>query len=453
MEKKLRMSRRALLQAMGVAGGAAVLAACAPATSQSGGQAPAGDEPAGGSGAPAAAEASGEFSMWVFPLGQDDMASLWQPLITRFASAYPNITPNIELLPWDGRREKMLTAFAGGEAPAMAYVNTDTVSLFGMNGLLLPLDDIIPAEAWDDMAGDLSIGLSWGGKRIMYPCLLLATGELYNKGLCQEIGWDPEKAPYTWDDIRAIGPMAKEKELYTTQLSTADWETFIDRVWQAGGSIFDPDVTKVTLNSDPVVEVVEFYKQQFEEGWVPKEGAVGTGAEASAASTVNHWIDKRSVMSGRGNADITTNTSNQAPDIDYDIVPTVKYKEQVQTGGAGCWGLFANAKGTEAARVWLNWLIEPEQQGFYGSVTKFAPPRKSAYDFWAAEPMPRKWYEIRLPYLRMNQDVTYFYNESAVVWRPHLQAAVLGMETVEEALETATAEIQVFVDEWNATRK
>ncbi len=116
---------------------------------------------------------TGDLRMWVFPQGENDMDLLWSPLQARFADDYPNINVAVELLPWGGRREKMLTAFAAGEAPDVAYVNTDTLSLFGTNDVLAPLDDIISAEAWGDLYGDLEAGLTWEGKRVMFPALLI----------------------------------------------------------------------------------------------------------------------------------------------------------------------------------------------------------------------------------------------------------------------------------------
>ncbi len=397
---------------------------------------------------------AGSVKMWVFPLTENDMDALWNPLLSRFASDYPNIKVNIELLPWGGRREKMLTAFAAGEAPDIAYVNTDTLSLFGTNDVLLPLDDVIPKEAWDDLFGDLQRGLMWEGKRLMYPTLLIGTGYLYNKKLFQEIGWDPEKPPETWDDIRKLGADSKAKGYWLTTWNTINWgDCWVTPLWQAGGNVYSEDLTKVLLDTDPAYETLSFIVELFQNEWVPKEGAVGSEAEAQAVAAINYWIEGKSTLSGVGNPNITTNTKQQNPDIDFGICPTWKNKKQVQLGGGGCWGIFKGTKEPEAVQAWLLWLIEPEQQGFYGSVTKFAPPRKSAWDYWAAEPLPKKFVEVRLPYLAMNQDSSYFWQEGKTTCAPYFQAAVLGYQTVEEALKGAQQDLQAIVDEWNAKRK
>jgi len=402
----------------------------------------------------APSEVSGTVSMWVFPLTQDDMGALWNPLVARFNQTYANVSVSVELLPWDGRREKIMTAFAAGEPPDMAYVNTDTISLFGMNDVLVPLDDVIPQEIWDDVYGNLTAGLSWDGKKLMFPTLLIAEGYIYNKGLFTEVGADPEKPPETWDDLQALGDLGKAKSYYLTRQYPSDWDTYIQWVWQAGGNIFDPDVTKVQLTSDPAKEALTFLKDFFVNGWVPRECATASATDqAQASNSISYWITGRQLLSDQSNANITTNTTAQNPDIVWGQCPVFKNKRQVTVGGAGCWGVFKGARNFDTTKEWLLWLVAPEQQGFYGSVTGFAPPRKAAWNFWATDPGPRAFYEVELPYLEMNQDTNYFYNESATIIGPYFQAVVLERSSVDEALQMAQDEIQAMVDEWQAKRK
>jgi len=396
---------------------------------------------------------SGDLKIWVFPQGEDDMGLLWTPLQKRFAESYPNINLGIELLPWGGRREKMLTAFAAGEAPDVAYVNTDTLSLFGTNDVLIPLDDIIPQEAWDDLYGNLIAGLTWEGQRVMYPALLIGTGHIYNKGIFTELGLDPESPPLTWDDLRAVGAAAVAKNYFLTAWNTIDWgNCWVTMIWQAGGNVYTPDLTKVLLDSDAAREALAFMTELFRNNWVPREGAIGSEEESAGAAAVDYWIQGKSMLSGWGNPNITTNTASQAPDIQFGLDPVWKNKRQVETGGAGCWGCFKNSKYPEAASEWLNWLIAPEQQGFYGSVTKNAPPRRSAWDYWAAEAGPRDFVALRVDLVEMNQDTSYFWQEGKTICAPYFQAAVLGYQSVEEALAGAQAELQAVVDEFNASR-
>jgi ABC-type glycerol-3-phosphate transport system substrate-binding protein len=171
----------------------------------------------------APSDVAGQVRVWTFPMTDDDENLIWKPLNQRLAEAYPKLQVSLEILPWSGRREKMLTAYAAGQQPDLAYVNTDTLSLFGTNDVLVALDDIVPKEAWDDLPGSLDAGLSWEGKRLMFPNGLSGSGYLCNKALMTEVGHDPENPPYTWDDIRTLGADSKAKGYFTTSIQTTQW--------------------------------------------------------------------------------------------------------------------------------------------------------------------------------------------------------------------------------------
>ncbi len=299
-------SRRSLLKASVLTVGATALAACAGATPAAGTQPEATTAPAAE--APAAASVSGTVRMWEFPHTEDDMAQIWNPLAAKFNEEFPDINVEVEVLPWGGRREKMLTAYAGGEAPDLAYVNIDTMSLFGTNGVLLPLDDMIPQETWDDMAGNLTEGLTWEGERLMFPCFIYFYGYIYNKGLFEESGLDPETPPATWDDLRVMAEAGRAQDYFLTTANTMSWDTpMITNLWQAGGRLFNDDFTKVQLDTEAAFDTWSLEADLFKNGWVPKEGAVGSEAEASSSSATDYWITGQQMLSGSTSSIITTN--------------------------------------------------------------------------------------------------------------------------------------------------
>ncbi len=129
------------------------------------------------------------------------------------------------------------------------------------------------------------------------------------------------------------------------------------------------------------------------------------------------------------------------------LVPTLQDKRQVVLSTGACWGVFKNRPAIDPVTKWLLWLIEPEQQGFYCTLTKGVPGRASAVPFWEAESIVKEFGETHLPHGELNGDATHFWQEGKVICGPYRQAAALGLMSVEEALAGAQADFQVAIDE------
>jgi multiple sugar transport system substrate-binding protein len=391
-------------------------------------------------------ELAGDLRLWVFPLTENDLDWVWAPLNEQFKEAYPQIDLEVELLPWGGRREKMLTAFAAGEAPNMAYVNTDTISLFGRNDVLLPLDDVISEEDWADFPEDLAPGISWEGERVMVPALFIVRGGVANKALLEEIDWDPENPPYTWDDVREAASRAKELGYYYESQNTLSMNRLVDFVWQAGGTMLSEDTTTSLMDQEHGIEAITFLSDFFKNEWSPLEGAVGSVEEGDAAGSIDYFMIEEMVYR-IGNPNVTEQVNRQNPDIELVFVPTYENEDQIFNVGAGCWGIFKNTEFTEGAAAWVNFMIKPENLGFFCSATGFAVPREAAQKYWTADPSVKKHVEINLPDAAMGWDLNYWWQLQKVVGAPHWQAAALGLKTPEEACQDYAAELNAAIAE------
>ncbi|WP_162909686.1 extracellular solute-binding protein [Aggregatilinea lenta] len=144
---------------------------------------------------------------------------------------------------------KYSTAFAAGNSPVDVISDADESSpTFIRAGWIMPLDDIIPQETWDDfpesMQGQIETFLSYDGQRYRVPHEF-AVGYFFTRK-----DWLDEKnvsSPTTWDEMVEIG-----KEF--TDSSTGVWGTTDGLVKpgllyvfcaylaaQSGGSVFDFD--------------------------------------------------------------------------------------------------------------------------------------------------------------------------------------------------------------------
>jgi ABC-type glycerol-3-phosphate transport system substrate-binding protein len=207
------------------------------------------------------------------------------------------------------------------------------------------------------------------------------------------------------------------------------------------------------MDQPPAEEALQFIVDLFQKGFVPKEGAVASEQEAAAATTVDYFMTGKQLYTAPSDPIIFQNIKQQAPKMKYTILPPFKDKDQVIDTSAGCWGIFNRSKNTEAAAVWINFMVQPETLGFYCSVSNYIPPRTAANDFWVVPSDVKTLVSINAPLTRINQDMNYFYQEGKTTFAPHFQAAVLGKVTVKQALADGTKELQKIVDDFWAKQK
>ena len=147
--------------------------------------------------------------------------------------------------------------------------------------------------------------------------------------------------------------------------------------------------------------------------------------------------------------------ARQAPDIELVLVPVYKNVEQIKMVGSGCWGIFKTTEYLKAASAWVNWMIEPENQGFYCSVTGFATPRDEAQKYWTSDPAVKDHVAFNLPHAAIGWDNNYWWQLQKVIGAPHWQAAALGIKTVlaatgdfvalgDQASTTTVRDVDVF---------
>jgi multiple sugar transport system substrate-binding protein len=280
----------------------------------------------------------------------------------------------------------------------------------------------------------------------MVPTLFIVTGYVANKALLEDIGWDPENPPHTWDELREAGALAVAKDIYLCTMNTIATDDLYPLIWQADGRVLSDDLAECLFDTEPVIEAVGFEVEAFRNGWVPLEGAVGSLEESSSMAAVNYFFNKQQIMT-RGNPNIIDQVARQAPDMELVLVPVWEYKKQIHPVSAGCWGIFKPGKQLEAAVEWIRFMIEPENQGFYCSVTAFVPPRNSAEKYWTVSGRIKEFVATNLPHAGLGPDLNYYRSIVRLTMAPHLQAAALDLKTVEQACLDADAEIDEAIAE------
>ncbi|MDQ3655479.1 MAG: sugar ABC transporter substrate-binding protein, partial [Chloroflexota bacterium] len=414
------VTRRGLLRAgVGVAAGAAVLGA--PSTTFA-------SFMQGGA-------ASGRVTQWCYPLaaGGDQAVNeqMWVELADGFAAQYPEVEIAVEVLPWTDRNTKLTTALAAGAGPDVGYLNADFVPQHAGDGNLEPVDDVIADEV-DDFLENSRNNLSLDGTLYAVPILGSVTTLLYNTSVLEQAG--VTDYPTTWDELLAAGPAFKESGNYLTSYAGSLESTlnlsYFPLLWQAGGEVINAEGTAAAFNSPEGVDALNFVVTLFNEGFVDLDEGI-TNPPPDAGLLLEGRVGV--MLNGANNDAIRLNDAWGEGVLQ--IGEPLTHAVQTSYGTTAGWGIFKGSENLDAAKAWVKYITSPEPMTTIVSSGGFIPPRASLGEIYADDPLLNQFTEY-LPL--MHGDVRHR-DARAIISAvgPYIQAAILGDQTVEEALAAA----------------
>ena len=190
---------------------------------------------------------SGSITMWTFPITGNDQ-DLMNEMVKEFNKIYPDISVDVQVLPWSGRYEKMLTAVAGGNPPNVVYLNDFQISLFAETDNLVSMEEVFTKDELANYKEGALNAASVNGTLYGIPVLTSNLGYFYNVDLFVKAGLDPDNPPQTWDELLdAIEKLTK----YDENGNIVQWgarfnlnrpspvTSILPFIWQAGGDILD----------------------------------------------------------------------------------------------------------------------------------------------------------------------------------------------------------------------
>ena len=273
-----KMSRRDFLKVTGLGASAfaasSILAACAPAATPTQAPAPATMAPAPATAAPvapaatmapvataapAAAELSGELSVWSWADNPNlrDTAAL-------FTAKNPKVTFKFTTLSWQDTHQKLAVALAAGSgAPDIVSIDGAEMQNFVDLGGLLDVTKALTPFAKDFPAYKIAEVSDAKGNMFAFPWDAGPLSLFYRKDV-----FDKHNAqlPATWADYIALGQKWAKEGIYMLPFSLTtpnpqDFAIFQKLLWQNGGSYFDKATGAVTVDNAAGLEAIDMYAQ------------------------------------------------------------------------------------------------------------------------------------------------------------------------------------------------
>lgn len=242
-------------------------------------------------GAVLAAQEGAALRFWV-PPGSPKFCEIHQEIAADYQATAQGVTfQEVQCLPGeaDDYIQAILAAIAAGNPPDGMVIWDTPVSL-GARDALLPLDELMAAsehaqvEKWP--AGLLA-SCQYGGATYGLPAVSGLYGLWYNADLLAEKGIPNDRAslPRTWDDLRR---MSKEFTVWDGDRlvsagyipNNAGWDSETLPIWAAlnGGRLYDAENQTYTIDSEPVVEMMEYWVSWLDEEYKGDIGLVRSSA-------------------------------------------------------------------------------------------------------------------------------------------------------------------------------
>ncbi|MGS0686320.1 ABC transporter substrate-binding protein [Nakamurella sp. GG22] len=274
------LSRRTFFGTVGAAGAYAALVAC------------------GGTSAPPGAGGgvtSGAFGTATVYDGPPVTLGFWngftggdgpfmKKLVEQFNSENPNIKVEMNTLQWTDFYSKVPNAVSAGAGPDLAAMHIDQLATNAARNVIIPLDEVASALEYTEDDFDQTVWTAgiYKDKRYGIPLDVHPLGEYANMGQLKKAGIN--EMPTDEASVNAAVDALKSKggvpQPFWMSATFPAHLIFVSLTSQFGGSIYNPEGTTATFNSDAGVESLNWMTSLVKSGASPAN--VASDAEAQA---------------------------------------------------------------------------------------------------------------------------------------------------------------------------
>lgn len=355
----------------------------------------------------------------------------------------PNITTEIEIIPFNGGNEKVNVAVASGSAPDILQ---DTIMRnldYANRGKMLPLDDIFTDEEIADYYDGILDAVKLDGKIYVSPLYTNPVFFAVNVDMFKEAGaYDllpkDEDKTWTYDEFIKACKAVSKGDVYGYGLyagnEQGDAHNFA-MIWGAGAATFNEDRSQCVLNSPEGVNGLDFILKLDEEKVVPPGAAT-----LKASDTLQMFLNQKTAicMSSTG----TFGTFEKAftegtPKFDYQVYsfPHAEGKAPKTVNYMNGYSIFDNkdADRAAAAKEYIK-IANTGENLMVAHAAKGMPVRKSTGNLYEGD----QRFTDAAKLVKFSGDYGFSvpgFSEIRAAFFPELQAALVKQKTSQQALD------------------
>jgi multiple sugar transport system substrate-binding protein len=316
--------------------------------------------------------------------GMGNEGEMVKSLIAEFERRNPDITVDVQQIPWTAAHEKLLTAFAGESTPDVCQLGNTWLPEFTVLNALEPLETFVRTspivQIPDYFEGVMKTNII---DSTLYgiPWYVDTRVVFYRKDILKQAGY--EEFPRTWGEILTASrkireqARAKKKICYPFFLPTNEWVPAVVFGMQAGGNFLKKNNTLGNFSgrefTDAFTLMADFYRNEY-----------SPAGMQLITNMYNSFSDGMIAMYITGPWNIGEFTRRIPPSLqDQWMTAPLPSMDSTFPGISLPLGtslvMFKRSENKEAAWKLIEFLSSVEQSIAFYTITGNLPPRKSAW--------------------------------------------------------------------------
>ena len=375
-------------------------------------------------------------------------------LLERFQDENPNISVEIQPIPYDNFMQTLTTRVIGGQAPDTALLLDRWAPALIAQNALLPLDGFIPADygdAFNEVAWSFSIV-----DDIPYaiPFYTNVQSNLYNVDQYEAAGVEvPANVNDAWSFAELAEATQQVMDANASEYGLIHWWASTPArlsmyLVAAGGSILNDDFTAPALDSPVAIELLGQIQETFRSGLSPQDN----WTQAASDSMFPLWYDGRaSTIIASGNFHVLRVNENVGDDFRWSFLfaPTTLGTPILVAG-------FDETEQPDETATLLQFLAEPENMAYMAVETISIPTRTDIPPEALTFPVGSEQIQILLEQLEVASPHIQAemrhpaWSEIDLMLRGKLEQLALEQATPEQVASDGAAEIERLLERYES---
>lgn len=353
------------------------------------------------------------------------------------AASGKNIKVNFTTVPGDQMVNKLTASLASSTQPDVMSIDLIQCPYFNSLGAFTDLTDRFNELPYRDefAAGMASLG-NYEDKQFQLPFAADNSALIWNKGLFEQAGLDPEKPPTTWAELAEFAKMTTNApDSYGIAFDAQSGGTFMFRwmpfVWANGGDLLNEEGTESTINSPEALEALQLWVDL-----IHTHKATPPGTHTWSGDDLRGAFQAGKVaMMVSGNF-VVALLNRDAPDLEYGVALIPAPEEggdHASFAGGDLMGILAGTDKADAGWDLLQFLASEPVQVEYLAKGGIIPVRTSLYENTYFQEEPRyQTFTDALDVARAPWSLKY--NRLYDALQANLQQALAGSLSPQDAL-------------------